>query len=149
MSKTSLQPNVIRGAQVNFSTAIGGSPVTYTAVYTLTVPNEFGTPFMLSLSAYNNSADSFSFVQCNGASVVANTSFRLYRNGVHLYTYDHAVILSSTNNASYIPPSSMQFIDHSPPIGTHTYTIDLFASNNGAGSTHQVPNTCLQAIEIK
>lgn len=113
-----------------FSTS-SASPV---AVTNMSVPveNKYGRKWRISFQSDGSGNNAEIGAAILSASVVAFANFIIKRNGTSIATHRIGGVASSFQ--VYGPPGSMNFIDDAAPLGTNTYTLEVYETDNGAGA---------------
>lgn len=81
-----------------------------------------------------------------GASVQVSCYIRILRDGTEIAQYAMGGVANSFS--VYQPTSSINFTDVNPPVGSHTYTVEVYETNNGGGGTVSVTLAVLEAHQL-
>lgn len=81
-----------------------------------------------------------------GASVNVQCYLRILRDGVEIAQYQVGGVAGSFQ--VYTAVSSVRHTDINPPVGSHTYTVELYQTNNGGGGNAHILNAVLEAHQL-
>jgi hypothetical protein len=139
---TGPKQNFITSSSATFTTS-SGSPQPVTNL-SMEIINIFGRKFRTSLEGvFGDEA----YIQASilGASVVCEAHVQLYRDATLI---SESISGGEANSLSVFDPVSGIRFSEAAPLGRFTYSVKLFTTDNGGGSSASIVNGALRVEEI-